>query len=79
MKKQIPDDRAAIKHYGDLLANIKKRVRQAQNRAVMSVNAEMLRMYWDLGRMITAKHSGPTQWYACFRLFPKFPGGIISC
>jgi hypothetical protein len=55
MKKPLPGDRAAIKHYGDLLANIKKRVRQAQNRAVMSINAEMLRMYWDIGRMITAK------------------------
>jgi predicted nuclease of restriction endonuclease-like (RecB) superfamily len=40
---------------GDLLADIKTRIRQAQNRAVMSANAEMLRMYWDIGRMIAVR------------------------
>jgi hypothetical protein len=47
--------KVAIGRYGDLLADIKTRIRQAQNRAVMSVNAEMLNLYWDIGRMIAAK------------------------
>ena len=55
MKKTLPGDKTVMKRYGDLLADIKTRIRQAQNRAVMSANTEMLRMYWDIGRMITAK------------------------
>ncbi len=55
MKKPLPGNKVAIKHYGDLLADIKSRIRQAQNRAVMSANAEMLRLYWDIGRMVAAK------------------------
>jgi len=31
---------------------IKTRIRQAQNRAVMSAIAEMLRFYWDIGYMV---------------------------
>ena len=38
--------------YRDLLAEIKVRVRNAQNRAIQSANAEMIWMYWDIGRMI---------------------------
>jgi len=37
------------------LAGIKIRIRQAQNRAVMSANAEMLCLYWDIGRMVAVK------------------------
>lgn len=40
--------------YRDLLADIKRLVRQAQRRAALSANAEMLFMYWDIGRMIAA-------------------------
>jgi predicted nuclease of restriction endonuclease-like (RecB) superfamily len=38
--------------YGSLLTDIKDRIRQAQTRAALSVNAEMIGMYWDVGRMI---------------------------
>lgn len=41
--------------YRDLLGEIKTRVRQAQHRATLSANAEMLVMYWDIGRMIAAR------------------------
>jgi len=41
--------------YRDLLGEIKMRVRQAQHRATLSANAEMLVMYWDIGRMIAAR------------------------
>ena len=38
--------------YADLLSEIKTRIRQAQVKATLSANAEMLLMYWDIGRMI---------------------------
>jgi len=41
--------------YSKLLADIRVRVRQAQHRAILSANAEMLFMYWDVGRLIAAR------------------------
>ena len=38
--------------YGSLLIEIKDRIRQAQTRAALSANSEMIAMYWDIGRMI---------------------------
>lgn len=38
--------------YGKLLGDIKTRIRQAQVKATLSANAEMIAMYWDIGRMI---------------------------
>ena len=38
--------------YGELLGEIKNRIRQAQVKAVLSVNAEMILLYWDVGRII---------------------------
>jgi hypothetical protein len=38
--------------YADLLGEIKARIRQAQIKATLSANAEMIAMYWDIGRMI---------------------------
>ncbi len=41
--------------YTELLTDIKSRVRQAQTKAALSANAEMILMYWDIGRMIAAR------------------------
>jgi len=41
-----------LKFYADLLGDIKSRIREAQIKAGLSVNAEMILMYWDIGRMI---------------------------
>jgi Protein of unknown function (DUF1016). len=38
--------------YGNLLCEIKNRIQQAQSKAILSVNAEMILMYWDIGRII---------------------------
>jgi predicted nuclease of restriction endonuclease-like (RecB) superfamily len=46
---------AELSQYHDLLTEIKGRVRHAQHRAVLSANAEMTRMYWDIGRMISKR------------------------
>ncbi|HSV99097.1 MAG TPA: DUF1016 N-terminal domain-containing protein [Sedimentisphaerales bacterium] len=46
--------------YLSLLASIKKRIRTAQIRATFSANAEMIRLYWDIGRAIAQRqqHQG---------------------
>jgi predicted nuclease of restriction endonuclease-like (RecB) superfamily len=44
-----------LKLYRDLLADIKGRVRAAQHKAALSANAEMILMYWDIGRLIAAR------------------------
>ena len=48
--------------YHNLLADIKVRVRTAQHKAALSANAEMILMYWDIGRMI-----------AFYRAYPNLP------
>lgn len=35
-----------------LLGEIKTRIQQAQTQAVLATNAELVRLYWDIGRMI---------------------------
>jgi len=49
--------------YADLLHEIKKRIRQAQVRAVLSANKEMILLYWCLG-LIIAKRQLAEGWGA---------------
>lgn len=41
--------------YGQLLSEIKQRVAQERVRAVLSANATMILLYWDIGQAILAK------------------------
>lgn len=41
--------------YAELLDDLKGRVRSAQLRAAVSVNAELIRLYWDIGRAIVGR------------------------
>jgi len=41
--------------YPSLLANIKQRIRTAQVRATFSAHAELIRLYWDIGRAIAQR------------------------
>ena len=38
-----------------LLKQIKARIQQAQVQTMLSVNAELVRLYWDIGGMIAAR------------------------
>ena len=38
-----------------LLAEVKERIQAAQTRAVLAVNSELVRLYWDIGRMIEGR------------------------
>ena len=44
-----------LTHYTDLLGDIKARIRQAQIKATLSANAELILMYLDIGRMVFEK------------------------
>ena len=48
-------DNTPIEHfdYMRLLSQVKLRVRLAQQRAIYSANDEMLRMYWDIGHLLS--------------------------
>lgn len=37
-----------MRHYGELLPNVRSRIRQAQTLAMQAVNAELVRLYWDI-------------------------------
>lgn len=50
-KTQLP----APADFLGLVRDVKARIQQAQARAVLSVNAELVRLYWDIGRMIDAR------------------------
>jgi|CXWL01.1.fsa_nt_gi predicted nuclease of restriction endonuclease-like (RecB) superfamily len=41
--------------YAELLGEIKQRIRHAQARAWMAVNAEMIRLYWRIGQVIDSR------------------------
>ena len=38
-----------------VLKEIKNRIQQAQTRAMLAVNAELVQLYWDIGRIIAAR------------------------
>jgi hypothetical protein len=53
MKKTLTGDKTVMKRYGDLLADIKARIRQAQNQAVMSAKqSEFLREIQIVQRIV---------------------------
>jgi predicted nuclease of restriction endonuclease-like (RecB) superfamily len=41
--------------YPSLPTDIKQRIRQTQTRAVLAVNAELIRLYWEIGQMLDAR------------------------
>lgn len=42
-------------NFTTLLKEIKGRIQQAQTLAILSVNSELIRLYWDIGRMIDSR------------------------
>ncbi len=41
--------------FGALLADVRNRIQMAQTRAMQTVNSELVRLYWDIGRIIDAR------------------------
>lgn len=54
MSRNLPGSRVTQTPAGfsRLLKEVKARIQQSQMRAVLSANAELVRLYWDIGRMI---------------------------
>ncbi|MHB1391126.1 MAG: PDDEXK nuclease domain-containing protein [Thermoleophilia bacterium] len=48
---------AAVNGYGNLLGDIRERIRSAQYEALRAVNRELIGLYWDIGRMIVERQS----------------------
>ena len=51
----MSDPAAAPIHYPGLLAEIRQRIQSAQTRAMLGVNAELIRLYWEIGQMLDAR------------------------
>jgi predicted nuclease of restriction endonuclease-like (RecB) superfamily len=47
--------RRSLASYGTLLSDLKQRIRTAQIKAALSVNRELIQLYWDIGRAIVVK------------------------
>jgi predicted nuclease of restriction endonuclease-like (RecB) superfamily len=57
VSKKKPAPPAKIDAYAALLTDLKARIQHAQTRAVLAVNAELVRLYWDIGHMLAAKQA----------------------
>ena len=44
-----------LTEYSGLLAEIKTRIQTAQTRSVLAVNAELIRLYWQIGQLLDAR------------------------
>ena len=47
--------RGGLREYATLVAELKDRIRSAQVRATRSVNRELIRLYWDIGKAIVER------------------------
>ena len=45
-------------NYGELLVEIKQRIRNAQYEALKAVNKELIALYWDIGQTIAIRQQG---------------------
>lgn len=41
--------------YRQLISELKDKVRSAQIKAALAVNAQLIELYWDIGRLITER------------------------
>jgi predicted nuclease of restriction endonuclease-like (RecB) superfamily len=77
--KKVPESSAALPEYSQLLLEVKERVRSAQYAALRAVNAELVGLYWDIGRVIVERQLGETWGKAIVKqlaedLQNEFPG-----
>src|ERR1700683_1000081 len=53
--KAAPHSHTAPSGYTELLADLMERVRASQLRASLSVNRELVALYWDIGRSVVER------------------------
>ena len=49
-----------VAEYGQLLGEIKQRIRSAQYAALKAVNKDLIVLYWDIGKLIVERQQGET-------------------
>ena len=57
-KKNIVARDTGLSGYTPFLAAVKNRIRAAQVKATVSANAELIHLYWDIGRGHRPNHNG---------------------
>jgi predicted nuclease of restriction endonuclease-like (RecB) superfamily len=58
-------DTIKLSDYRDWLSGLKQQIKQGQIKAALSVNSQMIMLYWDLGRQITEKQEN-AKWGSSF-------------
>ena len=69
-QKRVKAAAAVPAGYGPLSAELKSRVRAAQVKAALSVNRELIALYWDIGRVILQRQNAEgwgTKWWRGWR------------
>jgi len=77
MASRKPRPVLARSDFATLLADVKGRIRSAQTRAVLAVNAELVRLYWDIGRMIAFYREYRDPAAICLQRAPTHPPTLI--
>lgn len=56
IKKVKKNSKAIItKEYSKTLADLKKQIQESQIKAIVSVNKELIKLYWAIGKIIVEK------------------------
>lgn len=55
VSKKVPPTSVSIKDYAQTLLDLKKQVAQAQIKATLSANKELITLYWNIGKTIVEK------------------------
>src|SRR5580658_3445607 len=53
-KKPVAGPKTGLSGYAPFLGVVKDRIRAAQVKATLSANAELIHLYWDIGRAVGA-------------------------
>ena len=64
--------------YGQLVSDIKERIRTAQYAALRTVNRELIELYWNIGRLIVERQTGESWGSLCGADFSEGSPGRVS-
>lgn len=53
----MPVNTNELSDYALLLAEVRRRIQAARSRAALAINAELIRLYWDIGQLIDRKQA----------------------
>ena len=74
--KRTPARRSSGAGFATLLDELKGRIQSAQAHAIVSVNSELVRLYWDVGRIINQRQE-QEGWGAA--VIPRLARATTSC